>query len=460
MKKEHLAQNTLIAKLLNAPYQKPLTRKDIAMIMGDLIVSQCNISRKAHIEKKEVIISTKNEKYQSILKSVFHASILSQILETYLYGINVFEINWERKQGLLVPSLVGRDFQEFKFDEEGKLVFLGNGYEEVIPPYKIVYGIYNQSFRAPYGESALRHLYFSVNVKNAGLDFWIRFLEKFGEPWAIAKTQDDSEALALEVSNMLNGSTAVIDKDEDIQLIQPSAKSDFKDLVKYCDSQINRFILGANLTGEVASGSLAAAQAHNEIRSEIALSDERILCYVCNRVISFFKELNGISEEIHFSLFNEDEPKNELAARDKIIFEMGYQPTQEYIEKTYNLKITPLTTAEPSPNDSTKKEEGQKGDKGGEKDKDSNLIKNSLNEPLKPFKIPLNKNLAFDAIDNFTENLKLKDFDLNEILQKATSFEEALELIEKSLQGEDLEMAEALLAQAIINAQIYGASNG
>lgn len=444
MKNEHLSQNTLIAELLNTPYQKHLSKKDITMIMGDLIVSQCNISRKAHIEKKEVIISTKNEKYKEILKSVFHASILSQILETYLYGINVFEINWERKQGLLVPSLVGRDFQEFKFDNEGKLLFLGNGYEEAIPPFKVVYGIYNQSFRAPYGESALRHLYFSVNVKNAGLDFWIRFLERFGEPWAVAKTQDDPNTLALEVSNMLNGSTAVIDKDEEIELIQPSAKSDFKNLINYCDSQINRFILGGNLTGEVTGGSLAAAQAHNTIRSEIALSDERILCYVCNRVISYFKALNGISEEITFSLFNEDEPKTELASRDKIIYEMGFQPTQEYIEKTYNLKTTPK--------DSTKQE--------GEGNRDSNLVKNSLNSNLIPFKIPLNKNLTFDAIDNFTENLKIKDFDIDSLLQNAKSYEEALELIEKSLQGEDLEIAEALLAQALINAQIYGASNG
>lgn len=456
--KEHLLQNTLIAELLNTPYQKPLSKKDITMIMGDLIVSQCNISRKAHIEKKEVIISTKNEKYKEILKSVFHASILSQILETYLYGINVFEINWERKQGLLVPSLVGRDFQEFKFGNEGKLIFLGNGLENEIPPFKVVYGIYNQSFRAPYGESALRHLYFSVNVKNAGLDFWIRFLERFGEPWAVAKTQDDPNTLALEVSNMLNGSTAVIDKDEEIELIQPSAKSDFKELVEYCDSQINRFILGGNLTGEVTGGSLAAAQAHNEIRSEIALSDERILCYVCNRVISYFKTLNGISEEITFSLFNEDEPKNELAARDKIIYEMGYQPTQEYIEKTYNLKTTPLT--ELNPKDSIKKEGEEKGEKEGEENQDSKLVKNSLKGNLIPFKLPLNKNLAFDVIDNWTENLKLKDFDLDSILQNAKSFEETLELMEKSLQGEELEIAEALLAEAILNAQIYGASNG
>ena len=266
----------------------------------------------------------------------------------------------------------------------------------------------------------------------------------------MAKTQDDPNTLALEVSNMLNGSTAVIDKDEEIELIQPSAKSDFKNLINYCDSQINRFILGGNLTGEVTGGSLAAAQAHNTIRSEIALSDERILCYVCNRVIGYFKALNGISEEITFSLFNEDEPKTELASRDKIIYEMGFQPTQEYIEKTYNLKTTPLT--EPTPKDSTKKE--------GEENQDSKLVKNSLKGNLIPFKLPLNKNLTFDAIDNFTENLKVKDFDIDSLLQNAKSYEEALELIEKSLQGEDLEIAEALLAEALINAQIYGASNG
>ncbi len=452
MTKDFLSHNTLIAELLNTPYQKPLSRKDIAMIMGDLIVSQSTLSRKAHIEKKEVIISTKNTKYQEILRSVFHASIISQILETFLYGINVFEINWERKGGLLVPSLVGRDFQEFKFNNEGKLVFLGNGGEEEIPPFKVVYGIYNQSFRVPYGESTLRHLYFSVNIKNAGLDFWIRFLEKFGEPWAIAKTDDDPQSLAYEVSNMLNGSTAVIDKEEEIELIQPSAKSDFKDLIQYCDSQITRFILGGNLTGEVKEGSLAAAQAHNEIRSEIALSDERILCYVCNRVISFFKELNGIKEEITFSLFNEDEPKLELANRDKTIYQMGFQPTQEYIEKTYNIKTTALIKEQElsAENYSTTK-------KGG---KDFKPFKNALNTPLIPFKLPLNKNIAFDEIDNWIENLKLKDLDLQSLLENAKSFEEVLSAIEKSLQGEDLEIAEALLAKAIMNAQIYGAING
>lgn len=57
-------------------------------------------------------------------------------------------------------------------------------------------------------------------------------------------------------------------------------------------------------------------------------------------------------------------------------------------------------------------------------------------------------------------DLKLKDLDLQSLLENAKSFEEVLSAIEKSLQGEDLEIAEALLAKAIMNAQIYGAING
>ena len=56
--------------------------------------------------------------------------------------------------------------------------------------------------------------------------------------------------------------------------------------------------------------------------------------------------------------------------------------------------------------------------------------------------------------------LKFKDFDLDSILQNANGFEEALSALENALQGEDLEIAESALAEAIMNAQIYGALNG
>lgn len=466
------SKDTLLNKLLHTPYQKTLKDEDIERIMGDLVVSQNNISRKAFVEKKEVLITTSNATYQKILKSVFHASILSQILETYLYGINVFEVNWEFQKGLYIPKLIGRDYREFKLNDEGKLVFLGNGFEEEIPSYKVVYGIYNQSFRTPYGESALRKLYFSVNIKNAGLDFWIQFLERFGSPWAIAKTDEDAQSLAYEVSKMLNGATAVIDKEEEIALIQPSNNAAlFKEIAEYCDSQINRFMLGANLTGEVSSGSLAAAQIHNEIRGDIALSDERILCYVCNRVIEYFKALNGITEEITFKLFDECEPKIELASRDKTIYEMGYQPTQEYIEKTYNLKVTPIA----------KQTNAIQAKEPNLKEQDSNKIPNalnvlnSLNPSLIPFKQGLKtkesnqdsskdskgsnaSNLPLDELDKGFKSVKLDSkINLEAFLKDATSFEEVEKKIQKAFKGEELSLAEEELAKLIANANILGA---
>lgn len=116
---------------------------------------------------------------------------------------------------------------------------------------------------------------------------------------------------------------------------------------------------------------------------------------------------------------------------------MGYQPTKDYIEKTYN-----LTTAEK---------------------KESMPFKNTLNTQLMPlkntFKDKINKNLAFDAIDNYTNAISFKDLDLKSVLENAKSFEEAHEAITNALKGEDLEIAEAMLARAIMNAQIYGALN-
>ncbi len=129
------SKDTLLNKLLQTPYQKTLKDDDINKIMRDLVISQNNICRRAFVEKKEVLITTSNATYQKILKSVFHASILSQILETYLYGINVFEVNWEFQNGLYIPKLIGRDYREFKLNDAGKLVFLGNGFKWDIQPF-------------------------------------------------------------------------------------------------------------------------------------------------------------------------------------------------------------------------------------------------------------------------------------------------------------------------------------
>lgn len=433
-----LLKNTLIEQILSLESPMQLSTKDITKITQDLVVSQCLLSRKAPVLKKKAIINAKEEKHKEILQKVFHDSILSQILDTHLYGLNPFEINWELENGIFIPKLINRDYRDFEYNAEGKLEFIGNGFKQEIPDKKLVYGIFNQSWRNLYGESSLKKLYFSIKIKNAGMEFWIRFLERFGDPWAIGKTDDDPQSLAYELYNMLNGSSAVISKDEEISLVQPSSNVSFKEIVEFCDSQIRSFLLGANLSGYVSGGSYAATNTHNAIREEIALSDERILLYLCNKTIAYFCELNGITDSISLSLFDEDNPKNDLSLRDKTIFEMGYQPTKEYIEKTYNIEV--------------------------EEKESVHFANSTLNPYLIPFKKPLKEgikdNPAFkDNIEQFIEGLEFQDFDILKIIKGAKNFEEAMEKIQNAANGEQLEFLEEQFARAIANAKIYGALN-
>lgn len=436
-----LLKNTLIEQILSLESPMQLSTKDITKITQDLVVSQCLLSRKAPVLKKKAIINAKEEKHKEILQKVFHDSILSQILDTHLYGLNPFEINWELENGIFIPKLINRDYRDFEYNAEGKLEFIGNGFKQEIPDKKLVYGIFNQSWRNLYGESSLKKLYFSIKIKNAGMEFWIRFLERFGDPWAIGKTDDDPQSLAYELYNMLNGSSAVISKDEEISLVQPSSNVSFKEIVEFCDSQIRSFLLGANLSGYVSGGSYAATNTHNAIREEIALSDERILLYLCNKTIAYFCELNGITDSISLSLFDEDNPKNDLSLRDKIIFEMGYQPTKEYIEKTYNIEVQEVEKQESLP-----------------------LANSALNPHLIPFKKPLKEDLKNnpalkDRIEQFIEGIEFQDFDILKIIKGAKNFEEAMEKIQNAANGEQLEFLESEFAKAIANAKIYGALN-
>ena len=324
---------TLIDLLINTGVSS-IGDDDMDMILADLTVTQCDVSRKSVTEKKEIQIVCDDEKIKDEFKKIFNPDVVSQILETYLYGLNVFEVNYKEKEGLVYPRLVQRDFRQFKFNDASEFVFNAGGSEQSIPPLKVIYALNRANFRKVYGDGLLKKLYFPVKMKNASLKFWFRFLEKFGSPWAIAKTSYEPDEMAAEVQAMLSGDSAVIDTDEEITLVQPTSNVDFTRLPAYLDNQISKAILGANLTSDVKEGSYAAAKTHNEIREDLAANDGKILVFVMNKAISFFKEINGYNGELYAKLFDEDAPNTERAARDKTI-RYGFHA----YEKIHNLCI-------------------------------------------------------------------------------------------------------------------------
>lgn len=426
-----IAQNgTLIDLLINTGVSS-IGDDDMDMILADLTVTQCDVSRKSVTEKKEIQIVCDDEKIKDEFKKIFNPDVVSQILETYLYGLNVFEINYKEKEGLVYPRLVQRDFRQFKFNDAGEFVFNAGGSEQAIPALKVIYALNRANFRKVYGDGLLKKLYFPVKMKNASLKFWFRFLEKFGSPWAIAKTSYEPDEMAAEVQAMLSGDSAVIDTDEEITLVQPTSNVDFTRLPAYLDNQISKAILGANLASDVKEGSYAAAKTHNEIREDLAANDAKILIFVMNKAISFFKEINGYNGELYAKLFDEDAPNTERAARDKTLYDMGFAPTKKYITSTYNIEID---------------------ENAGVQEK--NLKANKAN--LTALKGSLK---ALDRFDKATDEMDIEDGEieaaLNKLIASSETYEEAFDKLYE-LYDLPFERLEPLMFRAVANAQMLG----
>ncbi|EAJ0496676.1 phage portal protein family protein [Campylobacter jejuni] len=335
-----LKNNSLINTLINSSYLNVLkiSENDQKMIFKDLSFTQAHQSRRSVILAKELQIVCENEKIKESFEYLFNPDLLSQILETYLYGLNVFEVNYKLKDGFYYPILKQRDFRNFGFNENDELVYNGNGCEEIVEDKKAIYGLFGSNFLFKNGDALLTKLYFPVKLKNASLKFWMEFLERFGSPWAVAKTDSDPDALASEIHQMLNGDSAVIDKEEELDLIQPKAKANYNEIIDYLDNQIRSVVLGANLSSQVSGGSLAAAESHNQIRKDLAAQDGQIVLFILNRAIKFFKEINHFKDELYVQFFSEAEPKSELCERDLKLFNMGFYFDEEYIKSTYNVE--------------------------------------------------------------------------------------------------------------------------
>ena len=423
---------TLIDLLINTGVSS-IGDDDMDMILADLTVTQCDVSRKSVTEKKEIQIVCDDERIKDEFKKIFNPDVVSQILETYLYGLNVFEINYKEKEGLVYPRLVQRDFRQFKFNDASEFVFNACGSEQSIPPLKVIYALNRANFRKVYGDGLLKKLYFPVKMKNASLKCWFRFLEKFGSPWAIAKTSYEPDEMAAEVQAMLSGDSAVIDTDEEITLVQPTSNVDFTRLPAYLDNQISKAILGANLTSDVKEGSYAAAKTHNEIREDLAANDGKILVFVMNKAISFFKEINGYNGELYAKLFDEDAPNTERAARDKTLYDMGFTPTKKYITSAYNIELDDTEQAH---------------------EKDRNLKANKTN--LTALKGSLK---ALDRFDKATNEMDIEDGEieavLNKLIASSETYEEAFDKLYE-LYDLPFEKLEPLMFKAVANAQMLG----
>ena len=318
-------------------------------------VGACIESRKAGVTGKKWRINKNNcsdEKYaffNEIFKTIDVHKFIEDILEAPLFGFCPIEVSYEAKNGYIRPiKLTAKPQEWFYFTGNGDFYFNSTEKEVLITKDnpKFLLARHRADFLNPYGECLLSRCFWNVMFINGGMEFWLKFMEKYGTPWAIGKydrsmSEEEQQQLFTMLKRMIQDAVATIPQDGTVELISAGDKSGSNDIyqsfITKCENNISKVILGQTLTTDVSNkGSFAAANIHQQVRGDLIKNDIRLVETTINDFIQKVNSLNFNDDEcVTFEIYDEEETDQSIADRDNKVKNLGVKFTKAYIKKAY-----------------------------------------------------------------------------------------------------------------------------
>jgi phage gp29-like protein len=141
---------------------------------------------------------------------------------------------------------------------------------------------------------------------------------------------------------MYQDAVAAIPEGSSLEMIERKGGSggnvEFANLCDYMDRQIAQSVLGQNLTSDVSSGSLAAAEVHAAVKDEIVEDDAKIVERFFADLIRTIRDVNFPSSKLpKFKLERPSKIDATLADRDEKLKNLGVGFTRSYFERSHGL---------------------------------------------------------------------------------------------------------------------------
>ena len=183
--------------------------------------------------------------------------------------------------------------------------------------------------------------------KNA-MGAWAEFIEKFGTPTMIGKTNARDNPTRENMQTLLRnakiGLTAVIDGDEEIQILEAKGQDAyqvFDMMIQRCNSELSKLILGQTSTIE-DKAFVGSAEVHERVLEGYEDMDDQFITGVLNY------DLVPLMNNLGFGLEGMTiacEEQDEWSLTDKSKFDLGlinsgkYKLEPEYIKQKYNTEV-------------------------------------------------------------------------------------------------------------------------
>ena len=224
----------------------------------------------------------------------FSEASLSELLRWYLMmGVAIGEIIWERTAGEWRPRLKVWNMQWVWADRTERCYYITARAGQIKVPMDGCDGKWLVLGRGdePWMNGLVRCLAIPWLVRQFAVRDWARYSERHGMPIILADVPAVSDALDKdqfqEDIRVLSTETTIqlptnVDEDGakfDLRLLEATDQNSngFKDLIRHVDDSLAIALTGNNLTTQIDSGSLAAAQAGGEVKRERTAGDAQVL---------------------------------------------------------------------------------------------------------------------------------------------------------------------------------------
>ena len=276
---------------------------------------------------------------------------MSHIWEANLLGYSVLEIMWRQQGNLILPyDLLDKPQEWFGWGRDRQMRYKDEtGLTEIVPPRKYLAPRAEPTYSNPYGYPLLSECFWPLAFKRGGLQFWVTFVERYGMPRAIGKvppnaSDPERHALLGSLASMVRDAVMVINSNQSVDLQEATGKASstaaYSELIKWADTEISKAILGETLTTELpTTGSLAAAQVHNDVRKDLAMDDATLIEKTFNQLIRWIYEINFPAELTlpRFEVVLPEDLNQARVARDRQLTAMGIRFTTEYYRDIYDI---------------------------------------------------------------------------------------------------------------------------
>lgn len=202
-----------------------------------------------------------------------------------------------------------------------------------------------QTYRNPYGEALFSRLYWPWLFRTAGWKFWVRWLERFGNPLLVGQTAGDAKTMLDALVKAQNSATVSVGMGDKVEVVGADGGGEqFATFERAVVARYQRSILGQTLTSDTggssgrSGGSYAAAKVHNEVRLDKRNADCRMCMVTGQKLVDVLWTLNAFpGSPPRFVIQDSTGLESERAERDALLVsKTGLKLTPDYFVRVYD----------------------------------------------------------------------------------------------------------------------------